>query len=249
MDKRFFWLSFYCRRLPSLLAAKRFDGASKAGCNLNCQSCTQISHSCKWISSQMTKSVSPFAIPTQMSRVLFLATIQSLTQFGPSTVRCEVPDHSSASPASDLAASKHLRHVYCQYLSISILGSTELAVLQCRSGYCTGEVNWKDWRNSVTQQEQRGCPKMGDIQLPRKEKSKCGNGKLFAGLFGDWVQRVHQQLIDVSAGSFQLFAASFGLSRIHSTSTEIIQTEDGTKVLSRPRIWTWFLPFTCNPLW
>ena len=173
MDKRFFWLSFYCRRLPSLLAAKRFDGASKAGCNLNCQSCTQISHSCKWISSQMTKSVSPFAIPTQMSRVLFLATIQSLTQFGPSTVRCEVPDHSSASPASDLAASKHLRHVYCQYLSISILGSTELAVLQCRSGYCTGEVNWKDWRNSVTQQEQGGCPKMGDIQLPRKKRANA----------------------------------------------------------------------------
>lgn len=74
---------------------------------------------------------------------------------------------------------------------ISILGSTKpavgIAVPKWLSGYCTAQVNWKDWRNSVTQQEQGDCPKMGDIpiylQLPKKEKSKRGNGNLFSGLF------------------------------------------------------------------
>lgn len=105
----------YCR-LPSLLAVKRFDGASKAATWT--ANCTQISHLCRWISSQVTKSVNPFqvAIPTQMSRVLFLATIQNLTQFAPSTVRCEVPDHSSASLAfRPCGIMRHLRRTVHQY--------------------------------------------------------------------------------------------------------------------------------------
>ena len=93
----------------------------------------------------------------------------------------------------------------------------------CRPALCwklVAQVNWKDWRNSVTQQDQ-----IADAERIWKclAFERGGDG--------------HVCFSCLPFGTIYLL-------RIPSTSTEIILTEDGTKALSRH---VFRVGFRCGP--
>ena len=127
-----------------------------------------------------------------------------------------------------------------------LLGSSTVLLLSCESNekipltrlFTNLKVNWKDWTKSTTQQDRRlfrrqPCRRRFFAWWIVEGEGHAVDGSeiRLTSCFGE--STIIYRVLPISGGAG--FLPSTVSWRTRSASIEIMQTEDGTKVLSRPR--------------